>query len=214
MRPFREVNMKTNARIFLLTLFLLLFSSYPLWATVYMTPEELSLLRLQEEIYERLPVVRPPHTPTITDFGEDYNRAALFLKTLQVMEPGPDFGGMREAEHMPDVIQTDNTEEAVWIWSRYFELTGDESVIQNIENAWIYIWNFPSWREEGGNHPSYGYGPMLIPLPITICRIASTTSITLSTSWSRPGQWAVFTSMEWTLGTPTTPSTPSGRPHG
>lgn len=149
--------MKMKVRILFLSALLFLFSSYSLWATVYMTPEELRLLRLQEEAYERLPVVRPAHTPRITDFEEDYNRAALFLKTLQVMEPGPVFGGMREAEHMLNIIQTDNTEEAVWIWSRYFELTGDESIIQNIEDAWTYIWNFPSWREEGGSHPSYGY---------------------------------------------------------
>jgi hypothetical protein len=149
--------MRMKVRILFLSALLFLFSSYSLWATVYMTPEELRLLRLQEEAYEQLPLVRPPHTPRITNFGEDYNRAALFLKTLQVMEPGPDFGGMREAEHMLDIIQTDNTEEAVWIWSRYFELTGDESIIQNIADAWTYIWNFPSWREEGGSHPSYGY---------------------------------------------------------
>jgi len=149
--------MKMKVRILFLSALLFLFSSYSLWATVYMTPEELRLLRLQEEIYERFPVIRPPHIPGVTDFGEDYNRAALFLTTLQVTDPGPDFGGMREAEHLPDIIQTDNTEEAVWIWSRYFELTGDESVIQNIEDAWTYIWNFPSWREEGGSHPSYGY---------------------------------------------------------
>lgn len=149
--------MRMKVRIVFLSALLFLFSSYSLWATVYMTPEELRLLRLQEEPYERLPLLRPPHTSRITNFGEDYNRAALFLKTLQVMEPGPDFGGMREAEHMPDIIQTDNTEEAVWIWSRYFELTGDESITQNIADAWTYIWNFPSWREEGGSHPSYGY---------------------------------------------------------
>jgi hypothetical protein len=149
--------MKTNARAVFLSAMIFLFSGYSLWATVYMTPEELQALRIQEMVYEGQVVPRPAHVPVITDFGEDYNRAALFLTTLQVTEPGPDFGGMREAEHLPDIIQTDNTEEAVWIWSRYYELTGDESIIPYIDNAWVYIWNFPSWREEGGNHPSYGY---------------------------------------------------------
>ena len=134
--------MKMKVRILFLSALLFLFSSYSLWATVYMTPEELRLLRLQEEAYERLPVVRPPHIAGVADFGEDFNRAALFLTTLQVTDPGPDFGGMGEAEHLPDIIQTDNTEEAVWIWSRYYELTGDESIIKNTEDAWTYIWKY------------------------------------------------------------------------
>jgi len=27
--------------------------------------------------------------------------------------PGSDFGGMREGEHLPDIIQTDNTSESI-----------------------------------------------------------------------------------------------------
>ncbi len=74
-----------------------------------------------------------------------------FLSIWQETTPGPDFGGMIEAEagHLGDVIQTDNTLEAIWVWSHYTLITGSTTYLQNIANAWIYCLNFPPWLEEG-----------------------------------------------------------------
>lgn len=69
-----------------------------------------------------------------------------------------DHGGMIEAEsgELADVIQTDNTQEAIWVWCRYGELTGDvERFRDNIEKAWIYCENFPAWEEEGASWDHY-----------------------------------------------------------
>lgn len=69
-----------------------------------------------------------------------------------------DHGGMIEAEsgELADVIQTDNTQEAIWVWCRYGELTGDTQRFRdNIEKAWIYCENFPAWEEEGASWDHY-----------------------------------------------------------
>jgi hypothetical protein len=87
--------------------------------------------------------------------GESYletmNEAAAFIATMQVSDPDTiTFGGMREGEHMLDVIQSDNTQESIWVWSRYRSLTGDTTYDANVEAAWQYIMNFPAYNEEGG----------------------------------------------------------------
>lgn len=55
-----------------------------------------------------------------------------------------------EAGDLAGVIQTDNTLEAIWVWSRYGELTRDTSKYHsNIKNAKIYCYRYPPWLEEG-----------------------------------------------------------------
>lgn len=69
-----------------------------------------------------------------------------------------DHGGMIEAEsgELADVIQTDNTQEAIWVWARYGELTGDTGrFADNIDKAWMYCENFPAWEEEGEEGNDY-----------------------------------------------------------
>ncbi len=89
---------------------------------------------------------------------EMFGRVAEFLSIWQVDDPeDPEFGGMREGEHLPDIIQTDNTSESIWVWSRYYELTGDDQYHQNILDAFIYSLNFPAYLEEGGSTPIGGY---------------------------------------------------------
>ncbi|MCK4234938.1 hypothetical protein KAX75_10950, partial [candidate division WOR-3 bacterium] len=61
----------------------------------------------------------------------------------------PDFGGMIEGENAMNVIETDNTQEAIWVWSRYRELTGDTTYDINIRRAWIYVLAHPAYNEEG-----------------------------------------------------------------
>jgi hypothetical protein len=80
---------------------------------------------------------------------------AGWLATQQITS-GADIGGIKEGEDN-GVVQTDNTAEAVWIWSRYAELTGDYTTyLTNLNNAWTYCHNNPSWHEnQGDTPPSY-----------------------------------------------------------
>ena len=74
-----------------------------------------------------------------------------FVADYQVSDSlSADFGGIIEAEHMPNVIETDNTQEAIWIWSRWYELTGRDDYQVNIQRAWTYVMNHPAYREHGG----------------------------------------------------------------
>ncbi len=91
------------------------------------------------------------------EYIEMFGLIAHFLSVWQVDIPGPDFGGMREGEHLPDIIQTDNTSESIWVWTRYYELTGDNQYYQNVLDAFTYSLNHPAYLEESGSHPFYGY---------------------------------------------------------
>jgi len=81
-----------------------------------------------------------------------------FVASYQVSDSlSSDFGGIIEAEHMPTVIETDNTQEAIWIWSRWYELTGRDDYRENIRRAWIYVKRYPAFREHEGNPNSIWY---------------------------------------------------------
>jgi hypothetical protein len=78
-----------------------------------------------------------------------------FVASYQVSDSfSSNFGGVIEAEHMPTTIETDNTQEAIWIWSRWHELTGRDDYHDNILRAWIYVKNNPAFREHNGD-PQY-----------------------------------------------------------
>lgn len=84
-----------------------------------------------------------------------YRQLCDFLVGLQVTTPGANLGGMREGEIGSDysIIQTDNTQEAIRVWSQYAIWTGDTArYAQNIRNAWTYCTVWPAWREEGGGY--------------------------------------------------------------
>jgi hypothetical protein len=83
----------------------------------------------------------------------ELDRTVHFLDTWQYRGVGSNFGGMIEAESGPlgGVIQTDNTLEAIWVWSHYKRLTGTTSYDDNIHDAWTYCQTFPAWLEEGSN---------------------------------------------------------------
>lgn len=82
----------------------------------------------------------------------EFAQIAGFCASWQLDDPdSADHGGMIEAEsgELADVIQTDNTLEAIWVWARYGELTGDTGRFRdNIDKAWFYCSNFPAWGEE------------------------------------------------------------------
>jgi len=84
-----------------------------------------------------------------------YRQLCDFLASMQVTTPGANLGGMREGEVGSDfnIIQTDNTQEAIRVWSQYSIWTGDTArYAQNIRNAWTYCTVWPAWREEGGGY--------------------------------------------------------------
>jgi hypothetical protein len=114
-------------------------------ATPPVTPDE-SWMRLGELAGER------------TDYLAVFSRIAHFLQVMQVTDPlDPQFGGIREGEHMLTTIQTDNTSESIWVWSRYYELTGDNQYHQNLMNSWTYESHNPAYLEEGDSTPTAGY---------------------------------------------------------
>jgi hypothetical protein len=73
----------------------------------------------------------------------NFTLTAAFEAKMQ----GPD-GGIIEMEDDPTKFEnTDNTLEAIWIWSRYHTLTRDERYSANISAAWNYSWAHPAWLE-------------------------------------------------------------------
>lgn len=131
-----------------------------LFATPFWTEQELEQARL-ENTSGQLPRnfetgARQPHQSLdeIAYFVK-YRQLCDFLAGLQVTTPGQNFGGMREGEIGNDftIIQTDNTQEAIRVWSQYAIWTGDTArYAQNIRNAWVYNTVWPAWREEGGGY--------------------------------------------------------------
>ena len=102
--------------------------------------------------------IEPREASRRITYEEMYARTCEFLDVWQVHDPGhPEFGGMREGEDMPDIIQTDNTSESIWVWTRYYEMTGDNQYYQNILDAFTYSMNFPAYLEEGGSGTVSGY---------------------------------------------------------
>jgi len=143
---------------------LLFLGSLPAHATPYWTPVEAD--RHEAEM-ERSSAPSPAGETLLwlgeaagqrTDYLAMFSRIAHFQSILQVSDPGdPQFGGIREGEHMLNITQTDNTSEAIWVWSRYYELTGDNQYHTNLMNAWTYEMNFPAYLEEGDSSPENGY---------------------------------------------------------
>lgn len=88
----------------------------------------------------------------------EYSQISDFLADWQVRQTGhPQYGGMIEAEAGPlgGVIQTDNTLEAIWVWSRWRSWTGSGRYDANVAAAWVYCVNHPAWLEEGGTGDNY-----------------------------------------------------------
>jgi len=97
-------------------------------------------------------------SPRRYNYLERIRLMADFVARFQVDDStSPDFGGIREAKHQPHIIETDNTQEAIWVWSRWYELTGRDDYRENIRRAWHYVHNFPAWREHEGNPQNIWY---------------------------------------------------------
>jgi hypothetical protein len=90
---------------------------------------------------------------------EVFSDAAHFISTLQVLESGDDYGGIMEgeSESLMEIVQTDNTSESVWVWSRYRQLTDDAQYDEYVDRSWTYILNHPAYEEEGWDEGSKYY---------------------------------------------------------
>lgn len=146
-------------------LFLILIVGLPLifaprlYALPYVPPEELerdAAERLSRLGQQRFPVETPIAELDEYNYPTEYMEILDWLQTMQVTDPGADFGGMREGELDWLIIQTDNTQEALRDWARYAYMTGDLIRYQeNIDAAWEYIMNWPAYEEEGAGDPNY-----------------------------------------------------------
>lgn len=116
-----------------------------------------------EEMLMPSDVTGPAGRPLPPDLGpfnylREFDQIAAFLARWQVSNPSlPTYGGMIEAEsgELGGVIQTDNTLEAIWVWSRYRELTGRTTYDANVAAAWVYCLRYPAWLEEGATGEDY-----------------------------------------------------------
>jgi hypothetical protein len=130
----------------------------PASATPYWTADDDRRAREAFEVGERpeLPILPPQRDRS--NYLTDLYAATWFIVSMQVADSlSPDYGGIREGEHLPDVIQTDNTSESIWMFSRYYELSGDAAILSHLNASWIYVMNHPAYDEEGSSFPAIGY---------------------------------------------------------
>lgn len=139
-------------RILSLVLALIALACGPSFATRYMTLEE---LQAQQATITQ-PPPKLPLKPFLPVYREAVSRTAHFIASMQVSDSSSaNFGGVIESENQPTIIETDNTQEAIWVWSRYNQLFGADSFGTNIRRAWIYARLNPAWREEGSGTDYY-----------------------------------------------------------
>jgi hypothetical protein len=127
-------------------------------ATRIWTPEELKTSLL---FYQPSSCYRPDTVilgPRRFNYLQRIKLLCDFLVRYQVSDStSPDYGGIIEAEHLPNIIETDNTQEALWVWTRWYELTLRDDYQQNISRAWHYILNHPAYQEHQGNPANIWY---------------------------------------------------------
>ncbi|RJP72894.1 MAG: carboxypeptidase regulatory-like domain-containing protein [Candidatus Zixiibacteriota bacterium] len=129
-------------------------------ATPYWTTED--YLRHASPAAEGQPVSRPdPQARSLEAYSliYEYLQICDFLAGMQESDPSsPDFGGMHEGEspNLWAIVETDNTQEAIRVWSTYAALSGDlETYRGNIAAAWVYTLNYPAYSEEGSDSDYY-----------------------------------------------------------
>jgi hypothetical protein len=101
----------------------------------------------------------PSRTVLGYSYPHELGEIAEFLSVWQVRDTlSPHFGGMREGEccGLENIIETDNTQESIWIWCRFGQITGDTSTYRpSIDAAWDYVAQYPAYNEEGSDSPYY-----------------------------------------------------------
>jgi hypothetical protein len=126
-------------------------------ATPYIPPEEGMKMTTTEQEFSFARGMPAPFDYEYDPLAR-FQMVADFITTLQVSDTSlASYGGMREGEHLMNVIQTDNTSESIWIWTHYYALTGDDDYHDNIDAAWEYCMNHPAYDEEGDDSQVSGY---------------------------------------------------------
>jgi hypothetical protein len=133
--------------------------SFHAGATPYWTPEQVQAefaSRTGEQAQLSVPAGWR-HRAALDDnaYFVHYRMLCQFLVSLQYATADANYGGMIEGESGSDhdIIQTDNTQEAIREWSQYAVWTGDTGrYAENIRRAQGYCRRFPAWREEGGGY--------------------------------------------------------------
>jgi len=120
------------------------------WATPYIPLEEI-------RTHYGITLFTVPQVDKMYNHTFEFIQLAAFEQPLQCEDPGSNWGGQREEESgwMYNIIETDNTLESIWVWSRYYELTGDDQYNDEIRDAWIYCYNFPAWLEGAGYYSAH-----------------------------------------------------------
>lgn len=148
-----DILMKKIIFVIVALLFFNNLLSLPLWETEDFIRAECEK-RPESVFQERIPQPGPEWQRW--SYIHQFFKTCDFIKGLQVSDSAsPDFGGMIEGENAMNVIETDNTQEAIWVWSRYKELTGDTTYDKNIRRAWIYVLSHPAYNEEGTESDYY-----------------------------------------------------------
>lgn len=144
-----------RAALFRRLLWCLLSLPALVWATMPWSGEEIQRHAVTVPAQPR-PVPGSP-LPFSPNYLLEFRSTCDFVARYQFADSSkPDsFGGIIEAEHLPTVIETDNTQEAIWIWSRWQGLTGDNTYQTNIRRAWSYVLSHPAYREGTGPYVWY-----------------------------------------------------------
>lgn len=147
---------------------LAVFAGYPgiVSTTPHWTPEQIAKDfqhsgAADEPRFERPEQRRGRHALDEIAYFNHYRMLCDFLVSLQYSAAGANQGGMIEGESGNDhnIIQTDNTQEAIRVWSQYAIWTGDTARYgSNIRLAQGYCNRFPAWREGNGYYSIHNCG--------------------------------------------------------
>ncbi|MFH1734842.1 MAG: T9SS type A sorting domain-containing protein [bacterium] len=142
--------MRRRLTVFVLMALAALIPLASIQATPYVPPE-----KIETHIGEN--VFQVPGLDATYNHLSEFIQIAGFEQGLQYIDAGINFGGQREEEsgYYYNIVETDNTLECIWVWSRYYELTGNPVFNQNIDNAWVYAYNFPAWMEGAGYYSAH-----------------------------------------------------------
>lgn len=150
---------------FVLAVFLAVFSGTAAFAARPWTPEEIAAEFARSGAAFQLPFELPRgRTGSVLDEPAYFNHYVMlcdFLVRLQFTGAGENRGGMIEGESGGDagIIETDNTQEAIRVWSQYAIWTGDTARYSvNIRLAQGYCQRFPAWREGAGYYSIHNCG--------------------------------------------------------
>ncbi len=127
-------------------------------ATIRWTPEDARRAKASSPPTRHIQLPQAKSAATPEDYLFDFERAAWFIASLQVSDTlSANYGGIREGEHLPDIIQTDNTSESIWIFTRYYDVSGNDSILTHLDASWDYVLSHPAYNEEGGDETYGGY---------------------------------------------------------